>query len=73
MKAFALLAVTQAVALTQDGYIKTRDVTTIGSRWGLKPTKTWIPGPGMGSDPLMAEAEARQQAQEWHMAVDSIH
>ena len=71
--AIASLAVTQAVNLSQDGYIKTRGHPTIGARWGLKPTKTWIPGPSTGNDKDLAEAVARQQAQEWHMAVDSIH
>ena len=60
MKSIAFIAVAQAVTLNQEGYIKTRDPLTIGSRWGLKPTKTWIPGPGMGSDPKLAEAEKRQ-------------
>ena len=71
--AIAFLAVTQAVSLSQDGYIKTRDPLTIGSRWGLKPTKTWIAGPYGDHDPELAKAEARQKDQEWHMAVDSIH
>ena len=58
--AILFLAVTQAVNLSQNDYISTRDVTTIGSRWGLKPTKTWIPGPGMGRDPKFDEVVARQ-------------
>ena len=75
MKAIAFLAVTQAVSLSNEGYIKTRPHDTIGSRWGLKPTKTWIDGPGTKYDPKgdFAKAIDFQRDQEWHFAVDSIH
>ena len=52
---------------------------TIGSQWGLKPTKTWVNGVGGDTRANVVvpsgqeDAEARQKAQFEHFAVDSVH
>ena len=86
MKVFALIAAAQAIAISYDGhgYTTNKPVEQIGSRWGLKPTKTWIPGPGTAYDPrktynkkdqndMFAKVVEEQRLQEKRFAVDSIH
>ena len=48
------------------------DPTTVGSAWGLKPTQTWIPGPGPASDKDLVEAEERQKKAYMARSVSSI-
>ena len=78
----ALLAMTSAIQYDGYGYTTSVAHNKIGSRWGLKPTKTWIPGPSGGvinhpdsKHPAQdfADAVARQEKQERSFAVDSIH
>ena len=78
----ALLAMTSAIQYDGFGYTTGVAHDKIGSRWGLKPTKTWIPGPRGGviyhpdsKNPAQdfADAVARQEKQERSFAVDSIH
>ena len=79
----AVLALTSAVQYRGFGYADTYPHDRIGSRWGLKPTQTWIPGPGgkinapQGSlkDPKgdYDDAVERQRKQFESFAVDSIH
>ena len=73
----ALVAVTSAIQYRGFGYTTAVPHTQIGSRWGLKPTKTWIAGPGGESNTNprdgFAEAIERQRVQEESFAVDSIH
>ena len=78
----ALLAMTSAIQYDGYGYTTGVPHDQIGSRWGLKPTKTWIPGPRGGviyhpdsKNPAQdfADAVARQEKQERSFAVDSIH
>ena len=79
----ALLAIVSARNYRGYGYSTLTPHDQIGSRWGLKPTKTWIPGPGgkinapAGSlkDPKkdFEDAVERQRKQFESFAVDSIH
>ena len=77
----ALLALTSAIQYDGYGYATATPHQNIGSRWGLKPTKTWMAGPGgriyhpSSKDPAQdyADAVARQEKQERSFAVDSIH
>ena len=77
----ALIAVTSAIQYRGYGYTTAVPDQNVGSRWGLKPTKSWIAGPGGDSmwnhkvkdgDDFAAAVE-RQRVQEESFAVDSIH
>jgi hypothetical protein len=74
-KAFAVDSIHQSADVQLEGQTAPE---AIGSQWGLKPTKTWVPGPGGDSrdTPVpsgQADAEAKLKAQYEKFAVDSIH
>ena len=66
------------VQLEGDGYYYGGNPESIGSQWGLKPTRNWIDGPGGDTRadlPVPSgqeDAEKRQKEQEFHFAVDSV-
>jgi hypothetical protein len=73
------IGATSAVKLSSDKYYYGNDESTIGTQWGLKPTKTYVNGVGGDTRAVVVvpsgqeDAEAAYKAQYEHFAVDSIH
>ena len=78
----ALLGVSSAIQYRGFGYTTNVPEEQIGSRWGLKPTRTWYPGmggvinakPGTVKNPAAdyADAVERQRKQFESFSVDSV-
>ena len=75
--AIALIASAQAIQIEK--YTSTYPTESIGTQWGLHPTKTWVNGVGGDTRAVVVvpsgqeDAEKAYKAQWEHFAVDSIH
>ena len=73
------IASAQAVKLSSDKYYYGGDADTIGTQWGLAPTKTYVNGVGGDTRAVVVvpsgqeDAEKAYKEQYEHFAVGSIH